>query len=303
MSSATRAPRVCNLGSINLDHVYRVPHFVRPGETLASTGYHCGAGGKGFNQSIALARAGLDVSHLGAIGADGVGLRDKLAAEGVATHHLHTRSGPTGHAIIQVEPGGQNSIVLHAGANHSIASDWIASALAELSPGDWLLTQNETNAVAETLRAARAAGLKTCLNPAPITPEVADYPLDCVDLLVVNETEGRDLSGATTPDKILDALLSRWPALAIVMTLGAEGARYADRNGRCSVTAQRVTAVDTTAAGDTFLGYFLAGLLHDQTPAEALRRATLASAITVARHGAADSIPSLAEFKQAFERF
>jgi len=96
--------------------------------------------------------------------------------------------------------------------------------LAELSPGDGLLTQNETNAVAETLRAARAAGLKTCLNPAPITPAVAGYPLDCVDSLVVNETEGRDLSGATTPNEILDALLSRWPALAIVVTLGAEGA-------------------------------------------------------------------------------
>jgi ribokinase len=130
--------------------------------------------------------------------------------------------------------------------------------LAELSPGDWLLTQNETNAVAETLRAARAAGLKTCLNPAPITPGVAGYPLDGVDLIVINETEGRDLSGATTPDAILDTLLNRHPALAIALTLSADGAKYADCDSRCAVPAQRVAAVDTTAVGDTFLGYFLA---------------------------------------------
>lgn len=285
------APSVINLGSINIDHVYHVPHFVRPGETLASTGYHRGAGGKGFNQSIALARAGQPVRHLGAIGPDGAWLREKLAAEHVDTRHLLASAEPTGHAIIQIVPAGQNSILLHAGANHAIPPAALASAFAFAAPGDWLLTQNETNSVPEALRAARARGLKVCLNPAPITPAVASFPFECVDLLVLNETEGADLSGQTTPAAILDTLLGRWPQLTIVLTLGSDGAIHATRETRTQVPAQRVHAVDTTAAGDTFLGYFLATLLSGHPPHTALERATRAAALAVNRPGAADSIP------------
>lgn len=289
------APRVINLGSINIDHVYQVPHFVRPGETLASTGYHRGAGGKGFNQSIAIARAGQFVVHLGALGPDGTWLREKIASEKVDTRHLIACPAPTGHAIIQINPDGQNSIVLHAGANHAIPPAAIASAFADAAPGDWLLTQNETNYVPEALRAARARGLKVCLNPAPFAPAVASFPFECVDLLVLNETEGSDLAGQTTPAAILDTLLSRWPHLAIVLTLGADGAIHATRETRVQVSAQRVQVVDTTAAGDTFIGYLLAAQLSGQTPRAALERATRASAITVTRPGAADSIPFASE--------
>lgn len=288
-------PRVINLGSINIDHVYQVPHFVRPGETLSSTGYHRGAGGKGFNQSIALARAGQLVSHLGALGGDGGWLREKLVAEHVDTRHLHASVEPTGHAIIQVIPAGQNSIVLHGGANHSISSSALAAAFDDATSGDWLLTQNETNSVAQALSAARARGLKICLNPAPFTPAVATFPFECVDLLILNEIEGADLSGQTIPSAILDTLLSRWPHLAIVLTLGSDGAIYATRETRFQAPALRVRAVDTTAAGDTFIGYFLAAMLSGQRPQTALELAARAAAITVTRPGAADSIPFAGE--------
>ena len=289
------ALRVINLGSINIDHVYQVPHFVRPGETLASASYHRGAGGKGFNQSIALARAGQAVCHLGALGEDGAWLREKLAAEHVDTRHLHASTEPTGHAIIQVIPAGQNSIVLHAGANHYIPPAALDSAFADATPSDWLLTQNETTSVPEALRAARARGLRVCLNPAPFTPAVVTFPFECVDLLVLNETEGTDLSGQTAAAAILDALLTRWPHLAIVLTLGADGAIHATRETRVQVPAKRVHVIDTTAAGDTFIGYFLAAQLSGQAPRDALERATRAAAITVTRPGAADSIPFAAE--------
>ncbi len=289
-------PRVLNLGSLNLDHVYGVPHFVRPGETLSSGSYAIFAGGKGFNQSIALARAGARVAHAGAIGPDGRWLRERLAAESVEVEKLVEVDLATGHAIIQVAPTGENAIVLHAGANHALEAAAVAGLCADARPGDHALTQNETSGVPEFLHAARAAGLVVWLNPAPLGPEVAAYPLACVDWLVVNETEAEALTGARHPHEIAERVRRRWPHLRLLLTLGAEGACFAHGGEFHHEPAAPVAeVVDTTAAGDTFVGFFIAAVLEGRAIPEALARACRAAALCVGRRGAADSIPRLRE--------
>lgn len=293
--------RIFNLGSINIDHVYRVPAFVRPGETLAATAYARGAGGKGFNQSVALARAGAAVVHIGAIGPEGVWLRDYLSHDNVDTGALAILDEPTGHAIIQVDRNGQNAIVLAAGANHAIPQGHVQKALQGASSGDWFLCQNETNDVGAALEAAKAAGLKCCFNPAPMSEAVQDYPIHCVDWLILNETEGADLSGASEPKEIIHHLLARWPHLQVVLTLGGDGAVFGQSAERLRVSACRVEPVDTTAAGDTFVGYLLASLAGGQPIKAAMERASRAAALCVTRPGAADAIPTAVEVESFSE--
>lgn len=281
--------RVFNLGSLNVDHVYRVPHFVRPGETLAAASYARFPGGKGFNQSVALARAGAAVVHGGRLGAGAEWLRDRLAAEGSDVSRLLPCADEAGHALIQVDDAGQNSIVLHGGANHAVRPADLPAFLDGAGPGDFFLAQNETSAVPEALRLAREKGMSVAFNPAPMGPEVDGYPLEFVDWLFVNETEAAELGG---PDR----LRARCPRAHLVLTLGAKGAVCrAPDGGEAWATAPRVTAVDTTAAGDTFLGYFLAAVAEGRPLAAALDRGCRAAALSVTRPGAADSIPRAAE--------
>ena len=278
-------PVVYNLGSLNIDRVFRVPHVVRPGETLASTSLSEFAGGKGANQSVALARAGARVVHVGKVGADGVWLRDKLAADGVDVRGIFVGHAPTGQAIIQVDDAGQNSIVLLAGANNEISPAEIDDVLRDAAPGSWLLTQNETSAVAHAMQAAHDRGLKIAFNPAPLNERVAEYPLELVDLLCVNETEAAGL-------KTVGERLKRAETL---LTLGSAGAMLKTALSESTVPGQRVTAIDTTAAGDTFLGYFLAARLRGLAADQCLQVANRAAAICVTRAGAMDSIPTWAE--------
>ncbi len=287
--------KIFNLGSINIDHVYRVPHFVRPGETLAASSYARGAGGKGFNQSIALARAGAAVCHVGATGADAGWLRSRLQDEGVDIRHLAVSDEPTGHAVIQVSDSGENSIVLHGGANRAVSPQAVRTALSAALRGEWFLCQNETSSVPEALRIAREAGLHVCFNPAPMSPDVASYPLDCVDWLIVNETEGAELSGEEEPDSIISRLRERWSRTSILLTLGAKGALCTNASEVMRIPAPHVIPVDTTAAGDTFVGYFLGTLAAGGMLSESLGMAIRAAAITVTRPGAADSIPRQSE--------
>lgn len=287
--------RILNLGSVNIDHVYDVEHFVRPGETLSSRGYQVFAGGKGFNQSIALARAGAATSHAGRVGRDARWLIGKLQQEGVDTTHLHETETPTGHAMIQVEPSGENAIVLFGGANQTATADDLAPAFAAFSSGDYFLLQNETSAVAAALRHAHERKLRIVFNPAPMTPAVRDYPLNLVDLFVLNETEAEGLTGETDPDSIQRKMLTQYPHAATVLTLGAQGAIYFDADTLHHEAAPKVTAVDTTAAGDTFIGFFLAELMQSNDPAKALQQGCRAAALCVTKTGAADSIPRLSE--------
>jgi ribokinase len=290
---------ILNIGSINIDHVYTVDHFVRPGETLASVHYDIFAGGKGFNQSIALARAGVSVRHAGMVGADGTWLLERLQRQGVDITAIAVTTSATGHAVIQVVPTGENAIVLYGGANFAITDAHIAQSVSSCSPGDYLLIQNETSSVATAIRIGRQQGLRVVYNPAPMTPAVRGYPLNDVDIFILNETEAEGLTGETTPDGIRRAMSQQFPRAATVLTLGRQGALYFDALRLLRQPAAAVTAVDTTAAGDTFIGYFLAELMRSGDQGKALALGCRAAAICVTRVGASDSIPDRIEVDAA----
>ncbi len=284
---------ILNFGSVNIDHVYSVPHFVRPGETLASASYKVFSGGKGFNQSTALARADARVAHAGKIGADGAWLRDALAKDGADVSLLETCCEPTGHAVIQVDESGQNCIIICGGANRAITPADAESVLSHFGEGDTLLMQNEISSIPEIMRAAHARGLSIAFNPAPMGPEVTEYPLDLVDLFIVNEVEAAELAATTDCGAVLDALRTKFPRAGILLTLGAAGSVADIRGERVAVQAPKVEAVDTTAAGDTYIGYFLAAIQRGASLSEAMADATEAAALCVTRPGAAPSIPRL----------
>lgn len=293
--------RVLNVGSLNIDYVYQVPHFVQPGETLSSVGYARYPGGKGLNQSIALARAGASISHVGHVGSDGLWLKEFLAAEGANVSQLSEVEGPSGHAIIQVNRDGQNCILIEGGANRCVTVNDVEIAISELGlvAGDYLLLQNETSSVKEIIALASERGLKVVFNPAPMDKTIQAIDLSLIALLVVNEVEGAELVAADAGapyEQILSMLRQKYPATNILLTLGSRGSVYSGVDGKTHFEpAQKVEAVDTTAAGDTFIGYFLAGLASGKAVEEAMRIATRASAICVGKAGAAPSIPKLCE--------
>lgn len=289
--------QVLVFGSLNIDHIYAVPHFVAPGETLAGTEYHVNAGGKGLNQSVALSRAGVATAHAGMIGPEGGFLKKVLADSGVDTTNVITGKTPTGHAIIQVEAvRGQNSILLYPGANAAIPETEMSRILRSCPEGCWLLLQNEINSVPYLIREGKKRGLHVAINPAPCTEAVREYPLELCDLIFVNEIEAAQLTGREGPERELaDLLAGLYPRTEIVITLGKKGALYCRGGERIAVPAHRAKAVDTTSAGDTFTGYFMAARLRGMGVREALEAASLASSITVSRPGAASSIPLAAE--------
>ena len=284
--------KILTIGSINIDHVYEVAHFVRPGETLSGSSYRVFAGGKGFNQSVALARAGAVAYHAGRIGAHAEWLLERLQGEGVDTTFVIGGEEPTGHAIIQIAPSGENAIVLYGGANRCVTETDIDSALSAFSAGDYLLLQNETSGVPYAMRQAHAKGLKIAFNPAPMASDVQAYPLELVDLFILNETEAEALTGSGEPQDACRIMRATFPNAATLLTLGAKGAMYSDAQTTHVEPAHRVDAVDTTAAGDTFIGYCLAELMQSGNPHAALTRGCCAAALCVMQPGAADSIPT-----------
>ena len=293
--------KLLDFGSLNIDHTYQLPHLVRPGETLASDSYHKSEGGKGFNQAVALAKAGQEVYLAGAIGQDGLFLRDYLQELGVHTEHLCVLDAPTGHAMIQLDTEGQNCIILFGGTNGMITEAMIDEVLADFGAGDYLLLQNEISHVDSILRAAHAKGMHIILNPSPMSPELLTWPLELVEWFILNEIEGADITGKTQPEEMLDELLRRYPACHVVLTLGERGSVYADAAQRIDQSIVMAHTVDTTAAGDTFTGYFIHALLQDEAIQQALKTAACASAITVSRPGAGRSIPTAEEVQAAMK--
>lgn len=193
---------IINFGSINIDHVYNVDHFVQPGETIASTGYRRLLGGKGANQSIALAKAGSEVRHVGKINESDAAFKQTMIKQGIDCKYVSCTDTPSGHAIIQVTPAGENSIVLFGGANQEIVNKDIMHALGNAKSSDWVLTQNETSSIDLVLTQAKELGLKVAFNPAPMTEHVKQLPHDCIDLLIVNEVEAEELSGQSELDSM-----------------------------------------------------------------------------------------------------
>lgn len=287
---------VYNLGSLNLDHIYHIPHHVQSGETLSATSFRIGAGGKGCNQSIACALAGTKVYHAGCIGHDGGMLRELLNRSGADTSLLDEVDEPTGCAVVMINSEGNNSIILYAGANHKISETLLDRLFAKAQPGDILLLQNETNMLSEAMKKAEGRGMKIAFNFAPFDKEKAgDLPIELVDYLFVNEIEGAGLAGKTAPQDILDTLTDRYPETQIVLTLGADGVVWTGPEGKGKLPAFPAEVVDTTAAGDTFIGYFLAGINENMSIKEAAALASKAAAVCCSRPGAGTAIPDRSE--------
>lgn len=286
---------VINIGSINIDYVHRVSHFPAAGETLRNSAYSAGLGGKGANQSIAIALAGGQVYHVGRVGEDGLWTQAKLLECGVNIDHIVIDEGATGHAVIYVNDEGENTIVIHGGANEKLTREQISAAIDPAQPNDWLLLQNETNMILHAAQAAKSKGLKIAYAAAPFDAAIAAKMIPHVDLIAVNEIEAAQLADA------MNMPVNDLPVKKILITRGSKGATYSDGNESFGIEAFKVTPVDTTGAGDTFTGFFLARLDLGDDPVTALKIASAAAAIQVTRPGAADAIPTISEVYEFLE--
>lgn len=291
--------RILNIGSMNLDMVYQMDHIVQPGETESSTDMNVFLGGKGINQSVAAAQAGALVFHGGMIGEDGQPFLDACTKYGVDARYIHQVEGKSGHAIIQVDRNAQNSILLFGGANQKLTAAFVDEVLADFGAEDILLLQNEINMLPYIVDKAYAKGMQIALNPSPFNEKLSEVDLSKISIFLLNEVEGFQITGLKDPKEILAGLLERYPDARIVLTLGKDGAVYADKVQKHFQPIFKVQTVDTTAAGDTFTGYFLAGLCEGMDIPEILRRSARASAIAVSRPGAVPSIPCRAEVEES----
>ena len=283
--------KVLNIGSMNLDLVYSVDHIVQPGETEASFALDTFLGGKGLNQSMALAKAGVEVYQGGMIGEDGQVFLDACAEYGVKADYIRTVPGKSGHAVIQRDKNAQNCILLYGGANQMLTEEYVDSVLANFEAGDILLLQNEVNQMPYIVEKAYEKGMQIALNPSPFNEKLSAVDMAKISIFLLNEVEGNQVSGLTDPDEIIAEMLRRFPKAKIVLTLGKDGAVYADAEQKHFQPIFKVQAVDTTAAGATFTGYFLAGLLSGLPVPEIQKMSAKATTIAVTRAGAVPSIP------------
>lgn len=283
--------KVLNFGSLNIDYVYQVESILIPGETQASKDRQIFCGGKGLNQSIALAKAGIPVYHAGMIGDGGEILLETCRENGVNTEFIRKIPGPCGHTVIQVDKDGQNCILLFGGANRNITREFVDEVLDHFDRGDIILLQNEINELDYIIDCTYDKGMMIILNPSPYDDNLKSCDLSKVSLFLVNEIEGYQITGEKEPDKILAAVRSRYPSAKIVLTLGGDGSVYQDETVVYHQGIFKVKTVDTTAAGDTFTGYFISSIIDGMPVQEGLRMAAKASAIAVSHPGATASIP------------
>ncbi|RHP51560.1 ribokinase [Clostridiaceae bacterium AF29-16BH] len=293
--------KVLCFGSLNIDYTYKVPHFVKKGETLASERLQVFGGGKGLNQSVALAKAGTEVYHAGSIGQDGMFLLDMLKDAGANTDFVKILDTVrTGNAIIQNDKSGDNCIILYGGANQAITREQVDEVMSHFESGDYLVLQNEINELGYIVEKAHEKGMIIVLNPSPMNEKILALPLDVINYFILNEVEaaqilGKEDKGEESWEQIADDLLKKFPQATIVLTMGSEGSVFKNQKETVCQSIYKVQAVDTTAAGDTFSGYFIGGILGGLSAKEAMDQASKASAIAVTRKGAAPSIPVLAE--------
>ena len=293
--------RVLNIGSLNLDYVYNVDHIILPGETEATGGLNLYLGGKGINQSMALAKAGVEIYHGGMIGEDGQPFLDACHQYGVQDRYIRKIDEKTGHTIIQIDKHAQNSILLYGGANQCLTKEYVDEVLADFDAEDILLLQNEVNLLPYIVDQAYAKGMTIALNPSPYNEKLDAVDMTKISIFLVNEVEGGQITGAADPQEILKIMLEKFPHARIVLTLGKDGAVYADANETHFQPIFPVQAVDTTAAGDTFTGYFLAGISEGMSIPDTLRMSAKASSIAVTRPGAVPSIPLRQEVMEALQ--
>lgn len=285
--------KILSLGSLNIDKTYSVKRFVQPKETIQALKYEEFCGGKGLNQSVALARAGALVYHAGAVGEDGKLLTDILESSGVHTEYIKKLDGPSGHAVIQVDESGQNNIIICGGANRRVEKDYILSVLEHFGEGDLILLQNEISNIDFAMAEAKKRGLLVAFNPSPADEAIWTCDLELVDCFILNEVEGRILAeiDSEEPADIMEALKNKYPHASFVLTLGDKGSYFFNQETTAFHDIYRVKAVDTTGAGDTFCGYFIAGLAMGLDYETILAQASAAGALAVSRKGAAPSVP------------
>lgn len=283
--------RILNMGSLNIDYVYTVDHIILPGETEATASREIFLGGKGMNQSCALAKAGAQVYHAGLVGEEGQVFLDACRTYGICGDFIRKVDGPSGHTVIQIDKNAQNSILLFGGANQCFTKEYIDGVLSHFDGSDMLLLQNEVNLLPYIVEKAWEKGMTVVLNPSPYNEKLEQVDLRKISIFILNEVEGYQITGEKAPELILDSLLVKFPNAKVVLTLGKDGAVYAEGKLRHFQPIFPVQAVDTTAAGDTFTGYFLAALTEGKEIPQALTLAAKASAIAVTRPGAVPSIP------------
>ena len=293
--------KVLNFGSLNVDYVYQVDHMVQAGETLSSSDMNIFLGGKGFNQSVALAKAGIPVYHAGMIGEDGRGFLKACEEYGIHTDYIQEVTGKSGHTIIQVDQNAQNCILLYGGSNRAITKAYVDEVLNNFEKGDFLLLQNEISELDYIIEKAYEIGMIILLNPSPYDAYLDQCDMTKVSYFILNEIEGAQLSGVSENDKIASHILERYPEAKIVLTLGGDGSMYQDATQEYHQGICKVTAVDTTAAGDTFTGYFIAGLMDGMEIPDILQMCAVASGIAVSRQGASPSIPTMDEVKESMK--
>jgi ribokinase len=289
--------RILNIGSLNFDFVYNVPHIVRKGETIPTEQREV-SGGKGLNQAIALVRAGADVFMAGIVGSDGAPLLETLRIAGVNLSFVKQLDEPSGHALVQRTPDGANAIIVYGGTNNQITTGMIDAVLQNFQSGDMLLLQNEISNVAYAMERAKAKGLQVAFNPSPVTDELLRYPLALVDVFILNEVEGQSIArmeSSVDYPAILERLRKEFPGSKIALTIGKGGVLYRDEEQFLAHGIYDAPVVDTTAAGDTFCGYFLCCMAKGMGAAKALEYASKASSLAVGKKGAAASIPIMAE--------
>ena len=284
-------PKLVNLGSLCIDYVFHVPNLAGAGETVTSIGQEVHPGGKGLNQSLAAARAGSEVVHVGCVGDDGGILVDVLSDAGVDVSNIRVVEGPSGSAYIQVDENGQNAIFITGGANRTLTPEQVESTMDLLEADDWLLLQNEINDLDFVLAAAHARGANIAFNVAPVDGREQDYSLQNVSILFVNEIESAAIADHDDPLKAFDALTHALSDTAIIQTLGKNGLRYGHGNITKSFSAYSVDVVDETAAGDAFIGFYMAATLRGADFTQSLTEASAAGALAVTQMGAATSIP------------
>lgn len=284
---------ILNFGSINVDYVYQLAHIPQAGETVQALSHSLYLGGKGVNQSIAVARAGGRVKHIGCVGPDGDWALQQIVQFDVDTDAIAKTDAPTGHAIILLDRDGENRIVIEGGANLQFTETQIDKALASVPPeGNWILLQNETNLAGYVVSQAKKSGFKVAYSAAPFVAETTIELLDQIDLLAVNAGEAEQLANT------LGIQADEIPVPLVLITRGAAGATLKSEDGLTQQGSYSVEVVDTTGAGDTFLGSFLAYFAGGAPVAESMDYAAAASALQVTRHGAAPAIPLRSEVEQ-----
>lgn len=286
--------KIYNIGSLNVDYVYQVDHFVKPGETLASNNLQIFPGGKGLNQSIALACAGVRPIHCALSGTSGAFLLEKMNGSGVDIDRIKSVDYPSGHAIIQVDRTGQNSILLYGGTNVMLDVEYVASVLADAEPDDILVLQNEINCLKEIIELAAEKKMRIAFNPSPYAPDILELPLDNITWWFCNEIEGEALFGGEK-EEIISNFLKKYPQSNLILTLGEAGSVFVNANQKVEQGIYKVNVVDTTAAGDTFTGFFIAGVAAGASVEKSMEMAAKAAALTVSRPGASESIPKYEE--------